>query len=65
MFELPQRALDVAEQVENFFQQRVLPNNKLWEQQAWRWAAHTGNSADVTQGGESLGPVEYGIASAG
>ena len=34
MFELPQRALDVAEQVENFFQQRVLPNNKLWEQQA-------------------------------
>lgn len=34
MFDLPQRALDVAEQVENFFQQRVLPNNKLWEQQA-------------------------------
>ena len=34
MFELPQRALDVAEQVEHFFQQRVLPNNKLWEQQA-------------------------------
>ena len=30
MFDLPQRALDVAEQVENFFQQRVLPNNKLW-----------------------------------
>ena len=34
MFELPQRALDVAEQVEHFFQQRVLPNNKLWEHQA-------------------------------
>ena len=34
MFELPQRALNVAEQVEHFFQQRVLPNNKLWEQQA-------------------------------
>ena len=34
MFELPQRALDVAEQVEHFFQQRVLPNSKLWEQQA-------------------------------
>ena len=29
MFDLPQRALDVAEQVENFFQQRVLPKNKL------------------------------------
>ncbi len=34
MFELPQRALDVAAQVEDFFQRRVLPNNKLWEQQA-------------------------------
>jgi len=34
MFELPRRALDVADQVESFFQQRVLPNNKLWEQQA-------------------------------
>ena len=34
MFELPQRAIDVATQVEAFFQQRVLSNNKLWEQQA-------------------------------
>ena len=34
MFELPQRAIEVATQVESFFQQRVLPNNKLWEQQA-------------------------------
>ncbi len=34
MFELPRRALDVADQVESFFQRRVLPNNKLWEQQA-------------------------------
>ena len=34
MFELPQRATDVAAQVEAFFCQRVLPNNKLWEQQA-------------------------------
>lgn len=34
MFELPQQALDVAAQVEDFFQRRVLPNNKLWEQQA-------------------------------
>ena len=34
MFELPRRALDIADQVESFFQQRVLPNNKLWEQQA-------------------------------
>ena len=34
MFELPQRAIEVAAQVEVFFQQRVLPNNKVWEQQA-------------------------------
>ena len=34
MFDLPQRAFDIAAQVESFFQQRVLPNNKLWEQQA-------------------------------
>lgn len=34
MFELPQRAIEVATQVESFFQKRVLPNNKLWEQQA-------------------------------
>ena len=34
MFELPQRATDVAAQVEAFFQQRVLPNNKVWTQQA-------------------------------
>ena len=34
MFELPQRAIEVAAQVEAFFQQRVLPNNKVWEQQA-------------------------------
>ena len=34
MFELPQRAIDVATRVEAFFQQRVLPNNKLGGQQA-------------------------------
>ena len=34
MFELPRRAIDVAIQVEAVFHQRVLPNNKLWEQQA-------------------------------
>jgi hypothetical protein len=34
MFELPQRATDIAAQVEAFICQRVLPNNKVWEQQA-------------------------------
>ena len=34
MFEPPKRAIEVAAQVEAFFQRRVLPNNKVWEQQA-------------------------------
>ena len=34
MFDLSPHAVGVATQVEAFFQQRVLPNNKLWEQQA-------------------------------
>ena len=34
MFELPQRAIDTAAEVESFFQRRVLPSNRLWEQQA-------------------------------
>ena len=34
MFELPQRAIDTAAQVESFIQRRVLPSNKLREQQA-------------------------------
>lgn len=34
MFELPARALEIQEQVNTFFMQRVLPSNKLWNQQA-------------------------------
>jgi acyl-CoA dehydrogenase len=34
MFELPSRALEIREQVEDFFNQRVLPNNVLWREQA-------------------------------
>lgn len=34
MFDLPRRAIDIAAQVESLFQQRVLPNNRPWEQQA-------------------------------
>ncbi len=34
MFDLTQRAIDIAAQGESFFQQRVLPKNKLWELQA-------------------------------
>ncbi|MCB1742480.1 MAG: acyl-CoA dehydrogenase family protein [Gammaproteobacteria bacterium] len=33
MFELPDRALKVRAQVEMFFQEQVLPNNRLWHQQ--------------------------------
>ena len=34
MIELPQHEIDTAAQVESFIQRRVLPSNKLWEQQA-------------------------------
>ena len=34
MFELPQRAVEVRDQVDDFFQQRILPNHELWCQQA-------------------------------
>ena len=34
MFELPARALQLRDQVERFFNTRVLPNNQLWHAQA-------------------------------
>jgi len=34
MFELPDKAIQVRDEVETFFNARVLPNNKLWVEQA-------------------------------
>ncbi len=34
MFELPYKAIKVRDEVEAFFKARVLPNNKLWRDQA-------------------------------
>ena len=34
MFDLPQRAVEVRDQVNDFFQRRILPNHELWCQQA-------------------------------
>ncbi|MEO2177358.1 MAG: acyl-CoA dehydrogenase family protein [bacterium] len=34
MFELPVRALEIKAQVESFFEERILPNNKIWIEQA-------------------------------
>ena len=34
MFELPSRALQLRDQVAQFFNERVLPNNSLWHAQA-------------------------------
>ena len=34
MFELPNKAIQVRDEVEAFFNARVLPNNKLWVDQA-------------------------------
>jgi len=34
MFELPLRAIEIRDQVESFFNDRILPNHKLWLEQA-------------------------------
>ena len=34
MFELPFRAVEIRDQVESFFNDRILPNHKLWLEQA-------------------------------
>ena len=34
MFELPDKAIQIRDEVETFFNARVLPNNKLWAEQA-------------------------------
>lgn len=34
MFDLPPRAIDIRDQVERFFNTRILPNNGLWHEQA-------------------------------
>jgi acyl-CoA dehydrogenase len=39
MFELPKKALETRDQVEKFYNDRVLPNNRLWNEQA-----HAGQS---------------------
>ena len=36
MFDLPAKALGVRDQVEAFFDARILPNPALWQQQAAR-----------------------------
>jgi hypothetical protein len=62
VFELPQRAIDVATQVEAFFQQRVLPNNKLWEQQARAGQALPEIQQTLRTEAKALGALEYGAA---
>ncbi len=39
MFELPAKALEMRDQVEDFFNRRVLPNNRLWIEEAARGQA--------------------------
>ena len=34
MFDLPSRAIEIRNQVEAFFNDRILPNHKLWQSQA-------------------------------
>jgi len=62
IFELPKKALEMKDQVEKFFNERVLPNNRLWNEQA-----HTVSSG-YREGTKCRGQrswfVEYGAAEA-
>ena len=62
MFDLPQRAVEVRDQVNDFFQQRILPNHELWCQQAAGRASDPGNREGFARRGESVRAVEYGAA---
>jgi acyl-CoA dehydrogenase len=44
MFELPRKAVEARNQVEKFFNERVLPNNRLWNEQA-----HAGQSVPAVE----------------
>ena len=62
MFDLPQRAVEVRDQVNDFFQQRILPNHELWCQQAAAGQATPEIEEDLARRGESVRAVEHGAA---
>ena len=64
MFELPFRAIEIRDQVESFFNDRILPNHKLWLEQAAAGEAVPSNPAHPPTGSQSPGPLEYGASQA-
>ena len=56
MFELPAKALEIKDEVEAFFNRRILPNHKLWLQQA-----HQGQSVPDIEQTLRLEAKEHGL----
>ena len=55
MFELPPRALQLRDEVESFFNERVLPNNVLWRRQAAAGAAVPAIEQELREEARNLG----------
>ncbi len=55
MFELPSKAIDVRNQVENFFLSRILPANRIWHEQASRGQEVPDIERELQREAKSLG----------
>ncbi|MCH9674860.1 MAG: acyl-CoA dehydrogenase family protein, partial [Gammaproteobacteria bacterium] len=55
MFELPERALRVRDQVDEFFHQRILPNNQRWHDEAVDGAYEPAIERELREEAKSLG----------
>jgi acyl-CoA dehydrogenase len=55
MFELPLRAIEIRDQVESFFNDRILPNHKLWLEQAAAGEAVPAIQRTLQQEAKALG----------
>ena len=55
MFELPKRAIEVRDEVETFFNERVLPSNHQWQEEAEAGAAVPAIEQTLRQEARSLG----------
>ncbi|MBT5204811.1 MAG: acyl-CoA dehydrogenase, partial [Gammaproteobacteria bacterium] len=55
MFSLPQKAADIRSEVENFFNESILPNNQLWHEQNQQGQAIPDIEKTIRQKAKSLG----------
>ena len=55
MFELPPRAAEIGDQVEAFFNERVLPNNRRWQEEAAAGQANPEVERELAREARALG----------